>query len=71
MAVFDEDNKILLTRRAKKMMYFPSAWVLPGGHIDRGESLEEGVIREILEETGVNIEAFIEGGQTIYKTNGK
>jgi 8-oxo-dGTP pyrophosphatase MutT (NUDIX family) len=34
----------------------PRAWVLPGGHIDLGESLEQGVIRELLEETGIEIE---------------
>lgn len=38
------------------MKIFPNAWVLPGGHIDNGESLEEGVVREILEETGIRIE---------------
>lgn len=56
MAIFDNDNNILLTRRAKRMKIFPSAWVLPGGHIDNEESLEDGVVREILEETGINIE---------------
>ena len=39
-----------------KMRIFPGAWVLPGGHIDLGEDLEECVIREIHEETGVKIE---------------
>ena len=29
---------------------------MPGGHIEQGESLEECVIREIYEETGVKIE---------------
>ena len=38
------------------MRIFPGAWVLPGGHIDLGEDLEECVIREIHEETGVKIE---------------
>lgn len=28
---------------------------MPGGHTDAGESLEESVIREILEETGIKI----------------
>ena len=53
MAVFDAEGKILLTRRNASMRVFPHAWVMPGGHIDLGESLEEGVIREILEETGI------------------
>ena len=37
------------------MRIFAGAWVLPGGHIDLGETLEECVIREIQEETGVEI----------------
>jgi len=35
------------------MRLAPNAWVAPGGHLDLGESLEEGVIREINEETGI------------------
>jgi len=37
------------------MRNFPNAWVLPGGHLDPGESLEYGVIREVFEETGISI----------------
>jgi 8-oxo-dGTP pyrophosphatase MutT (NUDIX family) len=60
MALFDKDHRILLTRRNANMHTFPHAWVMPGGHIDLGESLEFGVIRELLEETGVNIETKID-----------
>ena len=47
------------------MRVYPNAWVLPGGHIDLGETLEECVIREVHEETGVqiNIDETDEGGQ--------
>ena len=36
-----------------QMRIFPGAWVLPGGHIDIGEDLEQCAIREIFEETGI------------------
>ena len=35
---------------------FKGAWVLPGGHIDPGESLEECALRELWEETGVKVD---------------
>ena len=38
------------------MKYFPKAWVIPGGHVDKGERIESGVVREILEETGIKID---------------
>ena len=31
----------------------PSAWVLPKGHVEPGESTEQTAVREVLEETGV------------------
>jgi len=46
---------VLITRRAKHMRTFPHSWVLPGGHIEKGESLENAATREILEETGIQI----------------
>jgi nucleoside triphosphatase len=38
------------------MRKFPNAWVLPGGHIELGESMEKSVIREVFEETGIQIQ---------------
>jgi len=48
------------------MKIFPGAWVLPGGHIDLGETFEECAIREIHEETGVQIEmSQVDGKQEL------
>lgn len=50
--IFDEKReKILLTRRADN-----GRWCLPGGGMDTGEAAAETCIREVHEETGLNIE---------------
>jgi len=43
-------EKILLTRRADN-----GRWCLPGGHLESGESVAEACIREIWEETGLEV----------------
>ena len=56
MVIQDDSDSVLLTKRSKDMSVFPGAWVLPGGHIEVGESLEECAIREVKEETGIEID---------------
>ena len=54
-AVSDPRGRILLTRRAAHMRSFPRAWVMPGGGLDEGESLTDCLVREVREETGVDV----------------
>lgn len=56
IVVQDCEGNVLLTKRAAKMRTFPDSWILPGGHIDPGETLENCVMRELWEETGIHIE---------------
>lgn len=57
-AIVIKDNKILLLYTARYEDYS-----LPGGGIDAGESIEEGFIRELSEETGAqNIKNLIPFG---------
>lgn len=52
--IADEDNeRVLLTRR--KFDPMKGYWDIPGGFLDMGESLEDGLRREIREELGVEI----------------
>jgi mutator protein MutT len=54
-AVIVQDGQVVLIKRR----YEPLAgqWSLPGGRLELGETLEAGVAREMLEETGLEIEA--------------
>lgn len=47
------DNKILLVKR--KTMVFKGYWALPSGRVDLGETVEQTVLREIKEETGLEV----------------
>ena len=49
-------GRVLVTRRARGMRSFPGAWVFAGGHVDGGETLREGVMREVVEETGLRVD---------------
>jgi 8-oxo-dGTP diphosphatase len=50
-AVVEEEGAILLVRRASHLLE-GGKWGLPGGFLDRDESLSQGVLRELREETG-------------------
>lgn len=66
VAVFDSDDRLLVTRRSLTLKGFPGAWVLPGGHLELDEDLEEGALRELREETGILIVPGKEPGTYSY-----
>lgn len=51
--VFDGVDKVFLAKRAATKKFLPGLFELPGGHIDFGESLVDGLSREIVEELGM------------------
>ena len=48
-----EDGRTLLIRRGSEPLR--GQWSIPGGTLELGESLEAGVARELLEETGLAV----------------
>ena len=46
-------NRILLIKRNTKP--FVGYWALPGGRMDPGEVIEQTVVREVKEETGLDV----------------
>lgn len=52
---FDGIEKVFLPRRAASKKFLPNVYELPGGHIDFGEDIVDGLKREINEEFGMTI----------------
>lgn len=58
--IVDKDNKILLLKRSDYPdSWMPNKWSLVGGGIEKGESPEQAVKREIQEETELEISDFV------------
>lgn len=52
--VLEKDGKYLLVQEAQEKCY--KKWNIPAGHLDFNESIKQGAIREIKEETGCDVE---------------
>ncbi len=47
------ENKVVLIKRLTRP--FVGYWALPGGRMDPGETIEQTVVREVKEETGLDV----------------
>lgn len=50
-----KDGKILLLKESQVLS---GQWELPGGGLDFGEDIEQGLIREVEEETGIKVKSI-------------
>ncbi|TWP37717.1 NUDIX domain-containing protein [Leekyejoonella antrihumi] len=72
IAAVRRDNLLLLTRREDNGL-----WCLPGGGVDAGESWAEAAVREVREETGLDIEVtsvlgvYTNPGQVVVYADGR
>lgn len=68
-AVVMKDSQVLLIRRGKAPKL--GSWSLPGGAQEVGETIEEAVVREVLEETGLEVRvlAFLDVVDLIERDN--
>jgi mutator protein MutT len=55
-ALIFEDGKVLLVERGKDPL--KGFWSIPGGIVEAGEKLEAAIRREVMEETGLEVEAL-------------
>lgn len=67
--IINKDGKILMVKRAKKEGDL--LWVFPGGKIEDGETSEEACIREVYEETGLNVNIVYLLGERIHPDTGR
>jgi len=69
--VFDAHGCVLLVKRGNEPR--KGHWSIPGGLLELGESLVEGVKREILEETGLVVEprGIVEVVDRLYREDGR
>ena len=54
-AVVLKDDKALVLLRSSSER-FANQWDLPGGHLQEGEDIKEGLLREVYEETGLRLQ---------------
>ena len=54
-AVVELNGGVVLLRRAQRDQAH-GRWILPGGHVDRGEELGRAGRREVVEETGLKVD---------------
>ncbi len=56
--IISKDGSVLMVRRSGTKAFNPGIWEVPGGKLEFGETPEEALIREIQEETSLDVTNF-------------
>jgi 8-oxo-dGTP diphosphatase len=54
--IMNDEGKILIALRGKEAKNERGKWEIPGGSVDFGETFEQAIKREVMEELGVEIQ---------------
>ena len=54
--ILKDNDMFLIVKRNENDDLYPGAWEFPGGHLENGELLKDGLMRELKEEIGFNQE---------------
>ena len=52
--ILKDNDEFLVVKRSLDDNLYPGAWEFPGGHLENGETLYDGLKRELYEEIGFN-----------------
>lgn len=66
--IVNKNDRVLMVKRAKKEGDL--LWVFPGGKIEDGELPEEACIREVFEESGLNVSIIGLIGERVHPNTG-
>ncbi len=63
--ISDQEDRRLVLQRTGGSRWYAGQWEFPGGKVAVGESFQEGLIREVREETGLDValERFLGAAQ--------
>lgn len=56
--VNDQNQVLLFQRDDIPTIPYPGMWDVPGGHVEKGETPEECIVREMKEEIGLELDGF-------------
>ena len=65
--ILDTEGRCLLIKRSRNSRANRGKWEFPGGKLESGENMEQGLLREVAEETGLSIRLRAVAGAAEYE----